>query len=181
MPPGRWPENQLLIRIAQNKGTRSLNNYQDVEAGPWLFLLERRWLNINKKIGGEMPPPTFEAHTKRSPKAWATKWSSGGLCHHFGLPYPKHLWHAERIVLVTSTQDPHRSRAGPLSTKPSTGVADKGGELLVEGQAGHQSQHLWCSCSSEWVLPWKNIYQRDHASQDKIREGHQGESLRENY
>ena len=31
---------------------------------------------------------------------------------------------------------------GPLSTEPSTGVADEGGELLVEGQAGDQGQHL---------------------------------------
>ena len=64
MPPGRWPENQLLIRIAQNKGRRSLNNYQDVEAGPWLFLLERRWLNIDKKIGGKC----HHTHLKRTQK-----------------------------------------------------------------------------------------------------------------
>ena len=180
----KWPRN--ATREVAWKSTidqdcaKQRNNYQDVETGPRLFLLERIWLNINKKIGGK-PPPTFEAHPKRSPKAWATKLSFGGLCHHFGLPYPKLLWQAKRIVLVTSTKDPHRSRAGPLSTKPSTGVADKGGELLVEGQACHQSQHLWCLCWSEWVLPWKNIYQRDHASQDKIREDHQGDSLRENF
>ena len=36
----------------------------------------------------------------------------------------------------------HLGCTGPLSTEPGTGVADEGGELLVEGEAGHQAQHL---------------------------------------
>ena len=34
------------------------------------------------------------------------------------------------------------SCTGPLSTEPSTGVADEGGKLFVEGEAGDQGQHL---------------------------------------
>ena len=36
----------------------------------------------------------------------------------------------------------HLGCTGPLSTEPGTGVADEGGELLVEGEAGQQAQHL---------------------------------------
>ena len=36
----------------------------------------------------------------------------------------------------------HLGCAGPLSTEPGTRVADEGGELVVEGEAGHQAQHL---------------------------------------
>ena len=36
----------------------------------------------------------------------------------------------------------HHGCTGPLSTEPSTGVADEGGELLIEGEAGDQGQHL---------------------------------------
>ena len=39
-------------------------------------------------------------------------------------------------------QDAHLGCASPLSTEPGTGVADEGGELLVERQAGDQGQHL---------------------------------------
>ena len=52
------------------------------------------------------------------------------------------------ISLVHVTQyelnnhDDHLGCASPLSTEPGTGVADEGGELLVEGQAGDQGQHL---------------------------------------
>ena len=52
------------------------------------------------------------------------------------------------ISLVHVTQyeldnhDDHLGCASPLSTEPGTGVADEGGELLVERQAGDQGQHL---------------------------------------
>ena len=50
------------------------------------------------------------------------------------------------IVIVNHTDDHHDDNhlgcTGPLSTEPGTGVADEGGELLVEGQAGDQGQHL---------------------------------------
>ena len=87
--------------------------------------------------------------------------------------------------------DDHQSHlgcTGPLSTEPGTGVADKGGELFVEGEAGHQAQHLHhqhgedhdyhCHRDHENHLDIKYEYQRDQPSKENIAVDDQTEPLK---
>ena len=53
-----------------------------------------------------------------------------------------HHGHRDHHNHTNDHDDNHLGCTGPLSTEPGTGVADEGGELLVEGQAGDQGQHL---------------------------------------